>query len=1116
VSVQLKSVFERLNYWATKNPDRLLYSFLNMSGEPVESFSYEAFLERTNVIAAHLLSEYKCQPADRLLLCFPPGLEMMCAFFASVRAGLIPVPMYPPNSHGFEAALYKMIHIAKDCEASGVLTSRDYYGSLKSRLAKAGPSVSLPEKDYLANLKWIVTEDLKQSPAGETVTNEAHDILFIQYTSGSTSNPKGVIVTHGNVLHNCDLVMDHPNPVAVSWLPQYHDMGLIGCYLYTALSGGTTYGFSPVVFIQRPAVWLDAIKRYEASASSAPNFAFEYCLRPGRLSEESLANADLSSLRLLIAAAEPVKPATYLRFLQTFEPYGLKPECFFVAYGLAENTLAVSNCGRSILSVNKKALSLRKVRVTSEVSEIAAAIRIVSCGKPLGDLVVKIVDPDTLAALQEGNIGEIWVDGQSKCLGYWNNPELTQETFHARIVGENQSGDGYLRTGDLGFLHKDELYVCGRIKDMIIIRGQNYYPQDIESIVEDASDLIRKTCVAAFEIDEGQGPELAVVAEVKNANAIPDPRDLVTAIRRYLNLETALVALVAPRAIPKTSSGKIMRQVAKQIWLNGKFSVLCKVSRDSDSGVGAQSKGRTGRFDELKSRYCLQGDETQSLIEVGVDSLDLVLLLHEITEMLKESGADVLADQVDVALIQHIKVSELFRLAELFEASPETALLHVRYSLADLREEHRRREHAMMCNDRQLLFQPPHGFEPSKQRGAGGILLTGGTGFVGPFLLKSLLEQTDEQIYVLMRAADASRAGERLRAALRSTGPLAAPLERVLSKRVVPICGDLALPNLGLTRERWQFLANGISTIYHNGAMVNYVFNYEAVRAANVLGTNEVLRLAFEGPAKTFNYMSTTFIFGWTVKETLYETDSNQNMELLDFGYSQSKWVAEQVVIDAARRGLMTRVFRPSLVSPSIVGGGDNLDIAIRLLAFMINHGIGVETLNQVSFVPADIVANNVVAISNDPATLNGTYHVTQDEYANMMDVTNMITELTGRRFQLFKLAEFVPEVIRRSTKEDLLFPLLDFLIGSVDRIASMEFKRYDSSQYQRARNSCRAGMQDASLEDTVCGILRFMQSKGIIRLQEVRRLMRTGSVDDVSRGSTARGRAPIMRPVAG
>jgi len=272
-----------------------------------------------------------------------------------------------------------------------------------------------------------------------------------------------------------------------------------------------------------------------------------------------------------------------------------------------------------------------------------------------------------------------------------------------------------------------------------------------------------------------------------------------------------------------------------------------------------------------------------------------------------------------------------------------------------------------------------------------------------------------------------------------------------------------------------------MDSVFHNGATVNYLFNYDRMRDANVLGTNEVIRLAFEGRPKDLNYISTTFVFGWAVKSVLYETDFNEDMELLDFGYSQSKWVAEQVVADARGKGLPTRIFRPALVSPSITGGGNNFDIAVRLVAFMVNHGIGVDALNQVSFVPADLAANNIVAISTTPGTENKTYHVVRDDYANMMDITGMITKLTGRQFEVFSVDDFVPELIRRCRKEDLLFPLLDFLVGSVDNITAMEFKRYENSCYQTARDASVWGKGDPSLEDTVSGILKFMHRKGII-----------------------------------
>ena len=1076
----MTSILDTLDRLGAKHPQKLLYAYLDLHGKTLESYTYASFLRRIKAIAGNLLKDGRFAPGQRLLLAYPPGLEMICAFFGCVRAGLVPVPVYPPSSRGFQSALYKMVHIARDCQAAGVLTSDEYHASLKTNLARSGVCTSGLDADYISGLLWLATEAFLD-PIHPELCATPSDILFLQYTSGSTMDPKGVVVTHKNILSTSPLVIDHPEPVVVSWLPQYHDMGLIGCYLYPALQGGTTYGFSATDFIQRPILWFETITAYRATATAAPNFAYDYCLRAGRLSKESLEDCDLSSLNVLMCAAEPVKPDTYTRFLETFQPFGLKAESFYAAYGLAENTLAVSLGGRTIVAIQKQALALGKARMTTEVSEIDASAHVVSCGTPLPGIYVRVVDPERHVALEPGQIGEIWIAGTGKCQGYWNNPELTLKQFGARLVDDSPYDDGYLRTGDMGFFHQGELFVCGRIKDMIILRGQNYYPQDIEGIVERSSNLLRAHCVVAFQIHEASEPALAIVAEVKNPGVLPDARKIATAVRNYLNVEVARICFIAPRAIPRTSSGKIMRHKTRQMWLSGEFTILSEFSREKDSGAGASAAATLSSFDAMKARYNLTGAEPYNLVEAGLDSLDLVVFMHELKELLKDKGAEVLARQVDIGVIQRVSVAELFQLAEQLESAPEEALLHLRHSLAAFREEQQAAERDLMVQDSKLLFEPslpaplPAVLVPQH------VLLTGGTGFIGPFFMRSLLEQTEAQIYVLVRAADEEQGRQRLRAAMESMGPCSPALLRGFERRVTPLCGDLGQPNLGLSDDIWNRLAQEVDTIFHNGATVNYLFNYDRMREPNVIGTNEVLRLAFAGRSKEFNYVSTTFVFGWAVKNVLWETDHNQDMELLDFGYSQTKWVAEQVVADARSKGLSTRIFRPALVSPSVSGGGNNFDIAVRLVAFMINHGIGVDALNQVSFVPADIVANNIVAISTTPGTANQTYHVTRDDYANMLDITGLITRSTGREFEIFSLPEFVPELIRRCRKEDLLFPLLDFLVGSVDNISAMEFKRYDSSAYQAARDASAWGRQDPTLEETVNGILKFMHRKGII-----------------------------------
>lgn len=1076
----MNSIFERLDGWAAQQPDKLLYTFLDISGNETERYTYKEFIYRTNAIASNLANEHGFKTGERILLAYPPGLEMICAFFASARLGLIPVPVYPPNAHGFESSLSKMTYIAKDCQAKAILTSRDYYWSVKLNLSRTNIE-SFFGSSYMSKLNWINTEDYRD--VHKNGFEPAHsDILFLQYTSGSTSDPKGVMVSHQNIMHNCDLATDFI-PHTVTWLPQYHDMGLIGYYIYIALKGGTTYGFSPIDFIQRPALWLESISKYKATASSAPNFAFDYVLQPGKITEKTLENLDLSSLEYLMTAAEPVIPSTYRRFLDFFQPYGLRPDSFFAAFGLAENTLAVTNYGKSYLTVDQAQFKQNNIKVLPVVQEGTPYTEIMSCGAALGDISVRIVDPNTRHALKDEQIGEVWIAGNSKCLGYWDKPELTKERFQASIVGENQLANNYLRTGDMGFIYQDELYICGRAKDMIIIRGLNYYPQDIEKIVErTAPSQVRPGFTAAFDVFDGE-EKLVVVIGVKNPKSWPDPIPIVDAIRRDLSVQPHIVAFIPAREIPKTSSGKIMRHKAKELWEAGELNILHQYSGALEAEHLHEEIGGDGNpFEELKRKYGLTGQETYSLGKAGLESIDLAVLMQDIKDLLKNKGADALSKQIDIRLIQEITIAELFELVNQFENASALAIMRLKKMLTKLQKEHTAMEQKMMLSDVHLTFDPAAPVYPEHQV-VTDVLLTGGTGFFGPFILKGLLEQTNYNVYVLIRAVNEAQGMERLLAAMDSVEPMTPELISLFRERVIPVCGDLGQHQLGLPRDKWQFLAEKVQEIYHNGATVNYLFNYDKMRNVNVIGTNEILKLAFDGIPKVFNHVSTTFIFGWAVKDVLYETMTNDDLNLLDFGYSQTKWVSEEIVKDAMRRGLRGRIFRPALITPSINGGGHNFDISIRLLSFMINYGIGVDAQNQVSFSPADVAASNIVAISGMPDTINRTYHVVRDQYSNMKDITDIITQLTGQEFKIYPIKDFVPVIIDRCKKDDLLFPLLDFLVRSVDNISAMEFKLYDSSGYQAARNASAWGKPDPSLLETVKGIVLFLKKNNIIQV---------------------------------
>lgn len=288
----MNTILKKLDHWVETTPDKLLFAFLDINGNIYEKYTYAEFAIRTKVIAYHLSVNYKFEKHDRILLAYPPGIEMICAFFACIRRGLIPVPTYPPSSSGFQAAYYKMEYIAKDCNAAGVLTNSEYYWSLKLNLDRN----NIIEKTLLSDIPWINTAEFSTTSCIDF--EEIHsDILFFQYTSGSTTHPKGVMVSHENMIHNCKNLLDH-QAVGVSWLPQYHDMGLIGNYLYFAMTGGTTYGFSTLDFIRKPSLWLESISKYGATVSTAPNFAFDYCLQSGKITDETLSTLNLSTLKV--------------------------------------------------------------------------------------------------------------------------------------------------------------------------------------------------------------------------------------------------------------------------------------------------------------------------------------------------------------------------------------------------------------------------------------------------------------------------------------------------------------------------------------------------------------------------------------------------------------------------------------------------------------------------------------------------------------------------------------------------------------------------------------------------------------------------------------------------
>jgi acyl-CoA synthetase (AMP-forming)/AMP-acid ligase II/alkylation response protein AidB-like acyl-CoA dehydrogenase/acyl carrier protein len=563
---EFSTLIDVLRDRAIHQPDQEAYCFLTDGELQGVRLSYGELDQQVRVVAATLQSLHL--RSERALLIYPPGLDFVAAFLGCLDAGVVAVPIYPPRRN-----LLQVQTVAADAQISAVLTTQ----SLLPDLYAALPTVQ----------HWLTTDaiSIQQASDWQPVVLNPDALAFLQYTSGSTGQPKGVMVSHANLLHNSEVIYQKfghlPRSRGVIWLPPYHDMGLIGGILQPLYGGFPVTLMAPVAFLQKPVRWLQAISDHRATTSGAPNFAYEHCIE--KITAHQKAGLDLSSWEVAFTGAEPIRADTLTRFANAFADCGFRPEAFYPCYGLAEATLFVTGGNKATVpqQICLSATALQHNRVEPIDSE--ASLTFVSCGQPIDQQVV-IINPETQTQCAPNQIGEIWVAGSSIAQGYWNQPELSAQTFikHAQAT--------YLRTGDLGFMYENELYVTGRIKDILIIRGQNYYPQDIERTVEQSHPALSHGCGAAFTVEIEGTEQLVVVQEVKRENwRSVDTGVVITAIRAAISQEYQLqvhaVQLLKPGVIPKTSSGKVKRYACRNEFKNGSLPVFEQFQSEVNQNV---------------------------------------------------------------------------------------------------------------------------------------------------------------------------------------------------------------------------------------------------------------------------------------------------------------------------------------------------------------------------------------------------------------------------------------------------------------------------------------------------------------------------------------------------
>jgi acyl-CoA synthetase (AMP-forming)/AMP-acid ligase II len=635
-------------------PTHIAYTFLVDGEQEEQNITFRELDWRAQAVAARL--QRLAGEGDRAALVFEPGLDYIAALVGCFYAGVVAVPIYPPDPMRLERTASRLRAVMDDARAELVLTSSSEYARFGSFFASQGQVVLIDQVPEWEATDWT-TPDI-----------HAQTLALLQYTSGSTGRPKGVMLTHENLMFNFEHIkkFDEPDAVAVSWLPMYHDMGLIGLVLQVLQSGRRTVLMSPLSFVKRPARWLEAISNYRAYATSGPSFAYDLCVQ--KVSEEEMKRLDLSCWTLACNGAEPIRPDTMDRFSEKFATVGFRREAFYPCYGLAEATLIVSGGDKAAPPIVRAfdATELESNRVRP-VGAPGQGRRIVGCGRTVDRQEIAIVEPTSRRRCLPNEVGEIWVRGAGVARGYWDDVAATEETFQA-YTADTKEGP-FLRTGDLGFLADDELFVTGRIKDMIIVRGRNHYPQDLERTVERCHRSLRPNTGAAFSIDVDGEERVVVVQGVVRPQKLDLDQvfaEIRTALLHEHELAPHAIVLVKGGEIPRTSSGKLQRRACKDLYLGGELSVVAEwraepvklppvTDRVNGSAIAVQ-----GRFadsdDELES-YTLRYEGGREAILETVATIIRELKHGKVPTTINERSlffADLSIESIDLVMLNEM------------------------------------------------------------------------------------------------------------------------------------------------------------------------------------------------------------------------------------------------------------------------------------------------------------------------------------------------------------------------------------------------------------------------------------------------------------------------------
>lgn len=905
------NTFQKLvEHWAVHQPDK--DAFIQLTNDHTDSITYKDLFLKSLALAKELKnhkSRSRC-----VLTMYPTGIDFVIAFFACVLSGNIAVPVHMPKGN---RANEKIKRIIDDCDIDIVLTVKDGVELIKSN----SDYENLSSDILLLSTEDYYTSEFEDDSFLYDYTSQEEDIVFLQYTSGSTSFPKGVEIRNKNLLYNLQMLQKAfemtNDSIVGSWLPHFHDMGLIGCYLNAFYNGATCIIMSPLMFMKNPVLWLKMITDYKVTVSGGPNFAYDYCV--DKIKEEQLKDIDLSSWQLAFNGAEPISYDTLVNFNDKFKHVGFEFKNFYPAYGMAEACVFVSGNKKSeepkAIYVDYKELSKNTVKKLITGGKEKNAVSLVCCGRSWLEQEIRIVNPHTKEELKENEIGEICISGGNITYGYWKKDEVNKEKFFT--VRDGSEEKRFYMTGDMGFYCDNDLYITGRKDDVIIINGVNVYPQDIEKIVEKTLPEVKKGAVCAFDILNNNKREIVVLAELQRAYAArlkqDDEyfKDITDAIRQNItnefDFQISSLAFLSLGSTHKTSSGKICRKQNKEHYLSKTISIIreWKCESDMDNTKASNSKVNCfmETFEKVNAAGFMQFKVFSSIVKLLSKEDNLNIMDLDINRSLFFYGIDSLKIfDIHVALEKEYDVkipTEIF-----FNSSN---LLTVLNRIADVLED--KRIHSVETSSVRLLdeIKKYEGIISEKLLEVGNrikpemsyeklnnIFLTGAAGFVGGYILKECLEKTKADVYCLVRAKNEQHGMERI---INNLAVYNLELDNDEKNRVKIVIGDISKDDLGFGSNQYKELSEINDLVIHCAAIDNFYLPYSSLKAANVDGVKNMMMFSLNGKVKPMFYTA-------SCSASLIDDNMNSNQLIgIINGYSQTKYVAQELLLNSIKKG---------------------------------------------------------------------------------------------------------------------------------------------------------------------------------------------------------------------